>query len=108
MVVGKGCYFCVDVVDCCYVQRLEYVEGVLFYLQFGEQCKWGCNLCGEFVVEKHVLNDIEVVVECEVLIDGFDFEVCGVVGCVDLHLVFFEDDRFFVGYVRFCDTFDQR
>jgi len=43
------------------------------------------------VVEEYVFDDVEVVVECEVLVDDFDVEFGCVFGVVDVDFVIFEE-----------------
>ena len=58
--------------------------------------------------EIHVLHDVEVVAEREILVDDLDAELRGVLRPVDVHLFALEQDLAAVGGVRARDAFDQR
>ena len=58
--------------------------------------------------EEHVRDDVEVVAEREILVDGLDAEPRRVARRVDLRLVALDEDRPGVGQVRPRDALDQR
>ena len=90
-------------------QRLEHVERLLLHLKLGERLdrerhKPSHGLASEI----HVLDDIEVVAEREILVDGFDAEARCIVRRADLHLAAFEKYLSCVGRVRPGDALDER
>ncbi len=58
--------------------------------------------------EVHVLDDVEVVAEREVLVDDLDPEASGVLGAVDGDGLAFEEDLALVVAVDACHALDQR
>ena len=58
--------------------------------------------------EVHVLHDVEVVAQREILVDDLDPEAAGVLRPVDLDLTALEDDLAAVRRVRSGDALDQR
>ena len=58
--------------------------------------------------EIHVLDDVEVVAEGEILVDDLDPQLRGVLGAVDLYLLAVEDDLAAVRHVDPGDALDQR
>ena len=58
--------------------------------------------------EVHVLDDVEVVAEGEILVDDLDPEPRRVLRAVDVHLLALEDDLAAVGRVGARDALDQR
>ena len=58
--------------------------------------------------EVHVLDDVEVVAEREILVDDLDPELRGVLRPVDVDLLALEEDLAAVGRVRAGDALDQR
>ncbi|BCJ52300.1 hypothetical protein Asp14428_37750 [Actinoplanes sp. NBRC 14428] len=88
--------------DGAYGEAGEGVAGHLFHGGFVEG-----DAAGFFAAEEHVLDDVEVVAEGEVLVDDFDAEGGGVAGGVDGDLVAVEGDRAGVDGVDAADAFDE-
>ena len=84
-------------------QRLERLGRVLLHRRLGE------NLGPvDLAAEVHVLDDVEVVAEREILVDDLDPEPGGVLRPVDVHLLPLEQDPAAVGGVGAGDALDER
>lgn len=73
----------------------------MFYFIFVEGVEFGF-----FVIEEYVLNDVEVVVECEILVDDFNVECGGIVWVVEGYFLVVELYGVFVIGLYVCEIFD--
>ncbi len=93
-------------IDLIVVTRRPSSVSAVFTSMIGSLSRWKSVV--RLASEVHVLDDVEVVAEREVLVDDLDPEPSGVLRAVDGDGLAFEDDLALVVAVDACDALDQR
>ena len=98
--VATGCRIDEIVVTASALQRRGGVCSIAASLRIWNRC--------DLAAEVHVLDDVEVVAEREILVDDLDPEAGRVLRAVDVHLAALEEDLPAVVGMRAGDALDQR